>query len=154
MYKGGTAADYVRRRGNILVRRSVLLLVVVMLGLALLESSSDALANDDGCGGGNNPYNRPDGAVVQNFTDWKVYLIQDCQQRHITDPESLASYNFDNPIAQLSQAESDDVGDLQFMRAREGTLFQVSCSDPDVPERCKVYVIDESPPATSEEVRY
>jgi hypothetical protein len=90
-----------------MVRRFVLLLVAVMTGLALLASTPRAEAHDDGCGAGNNPYNRPDGALVQAPTG-EVYLIQDCVKRYIPDPESLASYRFDNPIAPISQATTND----------------------------------------------
>jgi hypothetical protein len=119
------------------------MLVAVMLGLALLESRQSSHADDDGCAAGNNPFNRPDGTLIQG-PGTSVYLIQNCQKRLIPHFEDYVAHSFINPVATVSTAEINKLGSLPVLRAREGKVLQVPGDDPVPSERNKVYLIDET----------
>jgi hypothetical protein len=122
-----------------MIRGTVILVVAVVMGTLLIEQVPEVHGSDDGCGAGNNPYNRPDGTLIQG-PGTPLFLIEGCQKRWILHHEDYVSYGFLNPVAQVSTAEINATGSSQLLRGREGTLIQNPAG--------YVYIIDELGPGS------
>lgn len=77
---------------------------------------------------------RPDGQLIS--VSGTVYMIEGGKKRWIINPPALQSYNFVQPICDVSASEASAYGTGANMKAREGTL--INGSGPEV------YVIMES----------
>ena len=76
--------------------------------------------------------------LIQSMSDQRLYLLESGKRRYITDPQSLASYNFLQPICQVQQAEVNGFQPLlPDRRAREGTLFNAGSG--------AVYILERDP---------
>lgn len=125
---------------------AVILLASILIVTGVATSGTpDSFADEDTCGSQNNPFNRPEGQLIQY--GGTISVTDGCNRRPFTDTTSLLSYNFDGSVKIVSTNEYNSLPSGGLLRAREGTIFRNSSTG-------SLYIVDQEGSGSTFRKRY